>query len=350
MGVLDIQRRSQPIGRLRFGVKVKTANGKDRPQKIETFRFTTPNPRIAHAIAELYGGQPRPWERGEWEVLTDQRAIGVTVPPRNQVVSIWYEMWQGGRCIRRCDSQREKLSGGECLCPHADDPTDLEAVEAAALERARLAKLIKPQACKIKMRVSVAIPDLPGLGVFRYDTSSFYAAGETLDKADLLEMARERGLMLPAEVRLETRYRSSAEGRTPYPVPVLDILNSFREIASGALAAGGITAQLPPALGEQPRALPAGAPPAEQAPAVPPPAARWREGLPPPKDAQAAADLAEQTNDPVLVDQLGRYARAKGWDQDQVIVDDALEDLRPFLEFRWNELRRRQQQQEGEDQ
>ena len=333
MALKDIQRRGQQIGRIRIGQQVPTENGKMRPAKLDTFRFTTQSRHTADAIAELFGGTVQDWN-GQFEVITDRNAIGVTVPPRDQVVSQWYEMWSKGGATRRCDSQIEKLSGKPCLCPHAEDPSDPVQVEAAAQERARLAALKTPQACKPVTRISLMIPDLPGLGVFRIDTSSYYAAVEIGDAAELLQIARDRGTMLPAVLRIEQRTRI-ADGKTKrYPVPVLEILASFREIASGALEAGGIAAQLPPAPAEQRRALTAGAP-APQAPVEPPR----------PKDAQAVADLALKATTADEVDAHARYANEQGWNEDIVqVAEDVFEELRPFLYGRWQAL----QQPEGD--
>ena len=53
MSVLDVQRRSQQIGRIRIGQKVKTAKGGMRPAKLDTFRFTTASKTTAEAVAAL---------------------------------------------------------------------------------------------------------------------------------------------------------------------------------------------------------------------------------------------------------------------------------------------------------
>src|SRR4051794_9118777 len=92
MAVLDLQRRGQQIGRIRLGEQVPVGtSGKTRPSKLSRFRFTTANRRIADAIVDLFGGQVRPWE-GQWEAITERSVIGVTIPPRDAVVSQWYEM------------------------------------------------------------------------------------------------------------------------------------------------------------------------------------------------------------------------------------------------------------------
>ena len=344
MAVLDIQRRSQQIGRIRIGQQVKAANGKSRPDRLTTFRFTTPSERTAHAIADLYGGTVGPWEK-QFEVITERSEIGVTVPPRDAVISQWYEMW-GKTIKRRCDSQREQLSEGECLCPHAKNPGDEEEVKRCALERARLAKLNPAEACSLVTRINVMIPDLPGLGVFRLDTGSFHAAGESGDKADLMEMAREQNLFLPANLRIEWRVRTT--DAKPYPVPVLEISETFRAIASGALEAAGIMAQLPPAPGEQRLALTAATPatPATASVAVP-------EGF----DAELAAitemdiatagqQLVALMSDPAITPAQMNALKTRALDlgvwEDQVCTDDGehetWEEVHSAWQTRWDAL------------
>jgi hypothetical protein len=261
MSVLDIQRRGQQIGRLRIGEQVAIIKdgrdtGKTRPVRRETFRLTTTSRYMADAAADYFGSEAKPWN-GQWEVDTKRAEIAVMVPPRDAVVSQWYEMWNAGGCVRRCDSRREQISSGPCQCPHAGDPDDAAEVERAALKRAGMAK--QGDACSLVTRVNVMIPDLPGLGVFRLDTHSFYAASEIGDTAYILEKARDKGVFLPALVRIDQRQRVSGGQTKRFPVLTLEITVTLRQITSGELAAGGVAAQLPPAPGEQRRAIAAGA-------------------------------------------------------------------------------------------
>jgi hypothetical protein len=264
-GVLDLQRRNAPLGELRMGTSVEVP-GKNyrRPVRLETWRFTTGSEQTAHVIAAKYGGEVVPWPRkkGYWEVVTKRTAIDVWVPPRGEAVDANMELWDGPKRLRKCDGITESLSGKPCWCPHPEDPSDPASVQRARDERKRLAGLRPPQACKPLTRISVTIPDLPGLtGVFRLNTGSENAAVETADSGYAMAIAREGGVYLPAVLRIEWRIRS-ADGK-PYPVPVLQIGLSMRDLAANALPAGpsGLLAQLqgtPPA--EERLALTAGVP------------------------------------------------------------------------------------------
>jgi hypothetical protein len=124
-----------------------------------------------------------------------------------------------------------------------------------ALERGRLSKLNPPRACGLVTRINVMIPDLPGLGVFRLDTGSYYAATEIGDSAQLMQMARDHGVFLPAILRIEHRQRVAGGQTKKFPVPVLEVLATFRALATGAIESAGMVAQLPPAPGERRRAI-----------------------------------------------------------------------------------------------
>lgn len=329
MSVLDLQRKGQQIGRIRIGRQVTASNGKMRPDRLDTFRFTTASRHTADAVAELFGGEVREWNK-QWEVITKRPEISVMVPPRDAVVSQWYEMWNAGGCIRRCDSQQEQISGGPCQCPHAEDPADTDEVSRAALRRADMAKANPPQACHLITRVNVMIPDLPGLGVFRLDTGSFYAASEIGDTAALMQAARDRGVFLPAVLRIEQRQRTAGGQTKKYPVPVLEILSTFRQIASGELAAGGVAAQLPPLPGTQPKAI-AAAPAAvpSQAPAPVSPSGRT---------AQQIADDAGSCLSRAHMRRLIREAQANQAEAEMVSVGDVYEQLREYLTRLWGDL------------
>jgi len=339
MAVLDIQRRGQQIGRLRIGQQVQASNGKMRPARLDTFRFTTASRTTADAIAELYGGKVREWQR-EYEVITGKSEIGVTVPPRDEVVSQWYEMWTAGGCQRRCDSQHDQISNGPCQCPHAEDPSDPDQVTAAALDRARLAKMNPPKACGLVTRISVMIPDLPGLGVFRLDTGSYYAATEIGDSAALMQVARDKGVFLPAILRIEHRQRVAGGQTKKFPVPVLEVLVTFRDLATGAIERAGVMAQLPPAPGEQHRAITSGAPVPPQR-EVPAPDEPVFDRMTPQQQAQQIADQAAKAGTRLDIEALDRMAEAHRLGDYHVCTDreeDVWEELRSYLRDRWRAL------------
>jgi hypothetical protein len=339
MPLLDIQRKGQQIGRIRMGEKVDTGKTyKDgsaiyRPGRLATWRFTTGSKLAAVAIADLLGGQVKQWEKNQLEVITDRSELAVVVPPRDQVISQWYEMWSKGGCARRCDSVTEKLSNKPCLCPQPEDPTDPDDVERTAIRRAELAA--DGKACSAITRLNVMIPDLPGLGVWRLDTKSHYAAAELGDSADLLEMARDHGVFLPAILRIDHRERV-ANGKTKkFPVPVLEVTATFRQIASGELTSGGVVAQLPPAPVPVRQAIAAG--PAVKAQAAK--AAAAVEAGPPPPDAPQIAERAKTATSRAQINAYAAMAKELMVAEDHVeVADGVYDELKVLLNARWAEL------------
>jgi hypothetical protein len=183
-------------------------------------------------------------------------------------------------------------------------------------------------ACALVTRLNLMIPDLPGLGVFRLDTHSFYAASEIGDTAQLLELARDKGVFLPAVLRIDQRQRV-ADGQTKkYPVPVLEVTATFRQIASGELAAGGMEAQLPPLPGAQRKAITAA--PAAPAPAAQVPAQQR------PRSAQEIADAAGKAFGRDAVRALIEEAKANRCTDDDVCIADTWMSLRDVLTDAWN--------------
>ncbi|HUZ54443.1 MAG TPA: hypothetical protein VMU94_18205, partial [Streptosporangiaceae bacterium] len=365
MPVLDLQRRAYQSGRIRLGKVVKTGKqdkaGKDitRPVKLDTFRFTSPSRFQVDAAAEAYDGEVRPWDnrgRKEWEVVTKVDEIMVAIPPAADAISQWYEMWTGGGCKRRCDSQREQKSDGPCLCPHASDPKDEDEVDRMARERARLSKLMPPQACGLKTRVNVVLPDLPDIGVWRLDTGGFYAAGELVGKAELMRLCRDRDLFLPARLWIDQRV-DVVDGQTrKYPVPALEIQKTFRQVATGELEAGGWAAQLPAASGEQPKAITAAPAQPSDVPRPEPELASGSSvasagpGHSEPLDEEALYQVAQGIADRLAVAQTAAEFKALGKEMDDagcgeifVCVDrqnDTHEQLRDFGLRLWDEKAR----------
>ena len=225
MTILDLQRRIAEVGRIRIGQQVAGNNGRKRPEKLTTFRLTSSDRTRIDQAAQLYGGTVQQWDAPagkQWEVVTETDSLNVIVPPSDMCFSQAYELWSGGGCARRCDGYNESISQGPCVC----DPEKRE--------------------CSIHTRLSVMLADLPGLGVWRIDTSGYYAAVELQGAVNVIQMAAGRGQMLPARLRLEQRMvKRLGEGTRRFAVPVLDV-----EISPAQLL-GGSAPQPQPVLVEQ---------------------------------------------------------------------------------------------------
>lgn len=297
--LLQQQRRTYEVGRIRIGVQVPLANrpGKTRPAKLGVFRFTSRDEHAISEVARLYGGEPRQWADAptddQWEVITEAREIGVTVPPGPQSVSQWMEMWSGGGCVRRCDGEMEQSKRVPCLCP-ADQS-----------ERAELAQ--RGAACKPTTRVSLVLPDVPGLGVWRLESHGWNAAHELGGTAEFLAAVRESGAWVPAVLRLEKRRQVSGGKTKEFAVPVLTLQQTVRAMLEGPRT-GGV--ELPPA---PPRAVAAieAAPAAEGKPAPEvdeAPVPVW-----PPTGPADVVPHVDACQDRAALDDLARRVHQAGW-------------------------------------
>jgi hypothetical protein len=230
MPILNLQLSQAETGRIRLGMKVASGRG-TRPTKLDRFRFTSPRKNLIEKIAELYGGEVREWQpprgAGQWEVVTSATDIPVVVPPQDPAESQWLELWSAGGCQRRCDGQTEKISGQACMCD--PDPARRD--------------------CKMHTRLRVMLEDGPGLGAWRVDTGSYYAATELPGIAQLLAQAQGA---IPGRLVLDQR-TVVRDGKTKnFVVPVLDCTElTPKELMSGrvqelmaARAQGAIDGQL----------------------------------------------------------------------------------------------------------
>lgn len=213
MPILTIQRQARELGRIRIGQVVATSNGKTRPSKLETFRFTSHSQELLVEIAALYGGDVEEWQpqgggAKAWQILTPIKRIPILVPP--QPVSQYFEQWSGGGCQRRCDGVTELLSGEPCMCSPEPDERD----------------------CKPTTRLNVMLRDVPGLGVWRLESHGYYAAAELPAVAEFL--AQTDGYV-PAALVLEERV-SKRNGETRrYMVPAIEV----EKVTPAQLMAGG---------------------------------------------------------------------------------------------------------------
>jgi Recombination directionality factor-like len=242
--IRDLQMSIRELGRIRMGDQVPTGNsGRKRPRKLEKFRLTSPQRNLIEAAAATYGGEAQGWDndgRAEWEVYVEADAIDVHVPPGDHSLSQWMEMWSGGGCQRRCDGQTEQLRMTACICraKHTvyldDDPAivDETATRQRITEMARRAKKDGgPDGCLPVTRLSLFVPKLPGLGVWRLESHGYYAATEIAGVAQLLAAATSMGRSVPATLRINRRrIKRPGSGTKDFIVPVLDVPESLGDV------------------------------------------------------------------------------------------------------------------------
>jgi len=254
-----LQARNYRVGQIKAGDK----DEKGRPRRLDGFRFVTPARSAALEVAAYYqGDEPRPWGR-QWEVYTQVREIAVALPPGSLVISQAMMRWSGGGPTMVCDGiTTSQPQRGPCQCPQPADPDDPDSVWEAINERRALAAQKTPRGCYPYTWINVTLPDIGGFGVWQLLSKSENAAAEIIAQAALLEQARAAGQFLPARLALEYREARVGGMLRQYNVPAIRIDASIRAIASGEYAGRSLADQLPPAPGEQRRAITSGAAPA----------------------------------------------------------------------------------------
>ena len=320
-----IQARNYVVGRIRAGDK----DDKGRPHRLDGFRFTTPSPKRAAEIAELYGGSaPRPWGQ-EWEVYTKLREIAIALPPGRLVISQAMMRWSGGGPTMVCDGVTTRQpQRGPCQCPQPSDPGDEDSVWEAIRERRRLAGLKTPQGCYPYTWINVSLVDIGDFGVWRLLSKSENAAAEIIAKARLLERARDAGQYLAATLALEYR-ESRVDGLLrQYNVPAIRVDDSVRAIVNGQIAGRSLAEQLPPAPGETRLAIAGG----RRAPAVP------AQNRPP--TAQAIADAAGKATTRAQIREMKAAAAEHRVERDMICPpgSDVYEELDSWLHTCWEDL------------
>lgn len=259
MPILDLQRRYVEIGRIRMGVK----NAKGGPARLDTWRLTSSSRSALDEAAALWGGQVREWKGaptdGQHELITNTDQLPIIVQPGPEPVSQWYEEWNRGGCVKRCDGARDVISDSPCSC----DP--------------------EARTCKVTTRISLMLPDLPGLGVWRLETHGYNAGAELPGTIEFIRSAAARGMFMNGVLRIEQRVKISGGQTKKFPVPVIDLDITVRQLAQGVVGAAL------PAPSDAQAQLTAGVTPVPREPA--PPLSRQLESVnePPPSRPRSNA-------------------------------------------------------------
>jgi hypothetical protein len=190
----------------------------------EVWIFSSHSEELVKAAAALWGGAPEKWQplgngAEQWRVITKTTTIDAILPPGDPLTQA-YEMWGKGGAVRRCDSATEQFSGSPCLCIAQFGDTWYEQP--------------KGKVCDTKSRLKVLIPDLPGLGSYRLETGSFYAADEIAGMVDFIRSAVGDQTLIPVRLRIEARTRVAGNETKQFVVPVVEL----RGVTTGELLAG----------------------------------------------------------------------------------------------------------------
>ena len=191
------------VGRVRAGQQIQ-----GRPIALSEWRFTSGDPAVASAVAEMFGGSPEKWETSSdeaLEVLTTTAVLPVELTSLSSEFVLW---GRSNRPIRACNGivQTDELKS-TCVCP-----SDLR-------EHKDAAKV--GTACQPSVRAVFRLTAAPDLGLFRFNSAAWQlaAAVEALE-TDLAE----RGGTSDATLALElVEYTTKAGRDVRYTRPVIEL-------------------------------------------------------------------------------------------------------------------------------
>lgn len=240
--IRNLTQRPVELGRIRMGVKgpekvSKKGTTYRDPMSIDSFRFTSSDRAALEQVAAHYGGTVQPWSddkaaEGQYEVITDAPEIRIALPADPLGGTPMYELYGGGGRERWCDGEKcEVWEKG----PDGPEPTEVPCKCAAAGE----------MACKPTVHLSVILPDVRGIGVWRLTTHSWNAAQEMPAMVAMIDSLQTEGIQR-AVLRIE-RKRSVQAGQTrKFPVPTLGLDASIEQLMAGEAAVGRLSAAAVP--------------------------------------------------------------------------------------------------------
>ncbi len=273
--LIERQRRLYEVGIIRIGEKRTMQRGDKEiiyPTSRDTFKLTSSNYAILEQAQKAYGGVLQPWagHAGEFELLTEKstiKAIFSTKPEGDQgdmqSLSQWWELWGGNTCNRRCDG---------CTATVWKDMGRRNAKKEVVLDQAKVPCLCDHEspnfrdlqktgkACKLTSRLSVILPDVPAMGLWRLNTGSETFADETAGILDLIEQLGLTGL-ISMYMSIDWREKRTGEGEATSKFPVVKL-----EYTTEDFLAQYVNTIRPRSLGEVPvtQAIGGGAPALEQ--------------------------------------------------------------------------------------
>lgn len=221
--LLNIQRRAAEHGRLRTGY----THG-NRPMRSATWVITSHSEEHVRKAAELWGGEPEQWSPlnstiKQWRVITTSACIEALITPGDPL-NQYNELWTGGGCQRRCDGETELLTRQPCVCARqfGEDWHQQK----------------KGTVCSATSRLNVMLPDLTGMGMWRAETHSFYAAAEWGGMVDMVLKGTGGDGFVPVTLRIEPRQVVRSGKTKKFPVVVVELRGvTPRQALSGPLSA-----------------------------------------------------------------------------------------------------------------
>nr|PZN59666.1 MAG: hypothetical protein DIU58_17655 [Sphaerobacter thermophilus] len=198
-GISEI-RRLPRLGKIHLGIKLTNQRGTEYPKAVDYFVVkeddSTPAAAV-EAFRSVYGDKPR-----QLRIMFPSDDPEVICPQ-------YYKQYGAGTgLVRMCDGERclcrtesGEMVETECLC----DPPGGD-----------------PNGCKHMMHLIFMLPDVPGIGVWQLDTSSFHSIVNINSGLEMIRALAGRVSMIPLTLRL--RPKEVSPGGRKKTVWVLDLV------------------------------------------------------------------------------------------------------------------------------
>lgn len=146
-----------------FRARLGSQTARGEPVSHQSFRFTTGDPEVAASLADLYGGEPEPWDTRSEEnlqLLSDAKSLDVIFESLKSEYTLWA---RANKPVRVCDGTTQSDGKGTpCACREQ-------------VESVKEHKLAAKQgtACSPTIKAAFRLAESPEIGLGRFQSSSW---------------------------------------------------------------------------------------------------------------------------------------------------------------------------------
>ncbi len=233
--LIERQRRLVEVGIIRVGDPKPNDKQPGRPRK--TFRITSAHKNLLELAQAQYGGEVTACEnpKGHYQLAVQRDQIKALISLKEmpngdfESFSQYFEEWKGGTCARRCDGRTVDVW----------KETGKDKQGRPVHDRVKTGCMCDPDArdCKLVSRVSVILPEVPALGLWRLNTQS-----TTFDNEfqGLIATIQALGIPSPVPVLLSisTREGRKGPGEQNSKFPVVQIVLDPNPVSLPAMIEG----------------------------------------------------------------------------------------------------------------
>jgi len=192
------------IGKVRIGIKGKSASGKEIPKSVDYF---VPTGDYAHIFTEAFGEKPT--------------EITIVFPPApdgdiSQIINHFYRSYKGSKLFCMGDGETAKRSDGKGKMEVRKCPCELLNNE--------------KKSCSERLNISFIIPQIPILGVWEFSTGSVHSRISVFSGIDLTKAFAGNIVGIPFKLKVEFRTGAIHGSQNKFPVITITPLASTEQL------------------------------------------------------------------------------------------------------------------------